>query len=220
VRPGEDPRYYGEIWWLIGDYHFNEVSQAGGPFNLNRADAAYGNSLKYKKPPVFGVAMYKRAWTYFKQQRYRDSVGEFIELLRYADAEEKRTGDPGADFRAEAYTYIAGSLTYLDFDGPAVDDPYIPRNDVLDTETDPRKAEQKMRIAIDRVQDPCARPPEREVDGRGLPRARPGVPRAQPVPEHHRAVGDHPGEVAERLRRAGRPEPDRRDLRHAHASVA
>lgn len=158
VRPGEDPRYYGEIWWLIGDYHFNEVSQAGGPFNLNRADAAYGNSLKYKKPPVFGVAMYKRAWTYFKQQRYRDSVGEFIELLRYADAEEKRTGDPGADFRAEAYTYIAGSLTYLDFDGPALDDPYIPRNDVLDTETDPRKAEQKMRIAIERVQDPALIP--------------------------------------------------------------
>jgi len=31
--------------------------------------------------------------------------------------------------------------------------PYIPRNDVLDTETDPVRAEQKMAIAIQRVQD-------------------------------------------------------------------
>jgi hypothetical protein len=98
--------------------------------------------------------MYKLAWTYFKQQRYETSIHAFIDLLRYTDAEEKRTGDTGADFRAEAYTYIAGSLTYLDFTGPAADEPFIPRNDVLDVETDPRIAEQKMRIAIDRVQDP------------------------------------------------------------------
>ena len=150
---GAEPRYIAEVWWLIGDYHFNEVDQAGGPFNYNRAEAAYQQSIKFKKPPVHGVAMYKLAWTYFKQQRYETSVREFVELLRYADQQEKATGDVGADFRAEAYTYIAGSLTYLDFAGPGIDDPYVPRNDVLDLETDARAAEQKMRIAIDRVQD-------------------------------------------------------------------
>ncbi len=98
--------------------------------------------------------MYKLAWTYFKQQRYETSVHEFIDLLHYTDEQEKLTGDPGTDFRAEAYTYIAGSLTYLDFTGPGPDDPYIPRNDVLDVEQDPRVAEQKMHVAIDRVQDP------------------------------------------------------------------
>jgi tetratricopeptide (TPR) repeat protein len=152
--PGQEPRYIAEVWWLIGDYHFNEIDPAGGPFNYNRAEAAYQQSIKFKKPPVHGVSMYKLAWTYFKQQRYETSVRTFIDLLRYTDAEEKRTGDPGADFRAEAYTYIAGSLTYLDFAGPGADDPYIPRNDVLDVETDPRIAEQKMRIAVERVQDP------------------------------------------------------------------
>ena len=151
---GMEPRYLAEVWWLIGDYHFNEVDPAGGAFNYNRAEAAYQQSIKFKKPPVHGVSMYKLAWTYFKQQRYETSVRAFTELLRYTDAEEKRTGDPGADFRAEAYTYIAGSLTYLDFTGPGVDEPYVPRNDILDVETDPRIAEQKMRIAIDRVQDP------------------------------------------------------------------
>jgi hypothetical protein len=150
---GAEPRYIAEVWWLIGDYHFNEVDPAGGPFNYNRAEAAYQQSIKFKKPPVHGVAMYKLSWTYFKQQRYETSVHEFVDLLRYADQQEKATGDAGADFRAEAYTYIAGSLTYLDFTGPGVDEPYIPRNDVLDLETDARAAEQKMRIAIDRVQD-------------------------------------------------------------------
>jgi tetratricopeptide (TPR) repeat protein len=150
---GAEPRYIAEVWWQIGDYYFNESDQAGGPFNYNRAEAGYSQATKFKKPPVHGVAMYKLAWTYFKQQRYETSVHQFISLLRYTDEQEKLTGDPGTDFRAEAYTYIAGSLTYLDFSGPAAEDPYIPRNDVLDTETDPHVAEQKMRIAIDRVQD-------------------------------------------------------------------
>jgi hypothetical protein len=42
------------------------------------------------------VALYKQAWTYFKQQRYRQAVHEFVRLLRYADEQEARTGDPGA----------------------------------------------------------------------------------------------------------------------------
>jgi len=150
---GAEPRYLAEVWWQLGDYYFNDLDPAGGPFSYNRAEAGYTQSIKYKKPPVHGVAMYKLAWTYFKQQRYETSVRQFISLLRYTDAQEKLTGDPGTDFRAEAYTYIAGSLTYLDFTGPAADEPFIPRNDVLDVETDPRVAEQKMRIGIERVQN-------------------------------------------------------------------
>src|ERR1700744_57011 len=116
--------------------------------------SAYERSMKFTKPPLYGVAEYKRAWTYFKQQRYHTAVTWFVNLLRYADEQEAKTGDPGADFRAEAYTYIAGSLTYVDFTGPTPEEPYVPRSDVLDTETDPLVAEQKMAIAIDRVQDP------------------------------------------------------------------
>lgn len=154
VVEGAEPRYVAEVWWQIGDYYFNEIDPAGGPFNFNRAESAYRQSLKYKKPPVFGVAMYKLAWTYYKQQRYETSIRQFIELLKYSDQQEKLTGDAGTDFRAEAYTYIAGSLTFSDFTGPGAPDPYIPRNDVLDLETDPRVAEQRMHIAIDRLQDP------------------------------------------------------------------
>jgi tetratricopeptide (TPR) repeat protein len=154
VEGTDDPRYLAEIWWQLGNFHFDQIDPHGGPYNLNRAVSAYDHSMEFKKPPIFGVAMYKQAWTYYKQQRYKTAVDWFVKLLHYADEQEAKTGDPGADFRSEAYTYIAGSLTYVDFDGPPPDLPYIPRNDVLDTETDPIAAENKMAVAIQRVQDP------------------------------------------------------------------
>ncbi len=154
LTPGQEPRYVAEVWWQVGNHHFDQIDNAGGPYNLNRAVSAYNHSLKYKKPPLYGVAMYKQAWAFFKQQRYREAIKYFVDLLRYADEQERLTGDPGADFRAEAFTYIAGSLTYVDIDGPPPEDPFIPRNDVLDTELDPFVAEEKMALAIERVQDP------------------------------------------------------------------
>ncbi|HET9959384.1 MAG TPA: tetratricopeptide repeat protein [Polyangiaceae bacterium] len=160
--PGEEPRYLAEVWWQLGNYHFDQIDPRGGPFNLNRAVSGYQQSMAYKKPPIYGVSMYKLAWSYFKQQRYRTAVDGFVKLLYYTDEQEAQTGDPGADFRAEAYTYIAGSLTYVDFDGPPADDPYIPRSDVLDTETDPVLAERKMSIAMQRVQDPALIPQDRK----------------------------------------------------------
>jgi hypothetical protein len=162
VEGTDDPRYLAEIWWQIGNFHFDQIDPHGGPYNLNRAVSAFDHSMEFKKPPIFGVAMYKQAWTYYKQQRYRTAVDWFVRLLHYADEQEAKTGDPGADFRSEAYTYIAGSLTYVDFDGPPPEAPYIPRNDVLDTETDPVLAEQKMAIAITRVQDPTLVPQDQK----------------------------------------------------------
>ncbi|HEX7670604.1 MAG TPA: tetratricopeptide repeat protein, partial [Polyangiaceae bacterium] len=162
IEPGAEPKYVGEVWWQIGNYHFDQVDVSGGPYELNRGMSAYEHSMKFQKPPLYGVAMYKRAWTYFKQQRYKTAVQWFVSLLHYADEQEAKTGDPGADFRQEAYTYVAGSLTYVDFDGPPADAPNIPRNDVLDVETNPVVAEDKMKIAIDRVQDPALIPQDKK----------------------------------------------------------
>ena len=98
TRPNAEPRYLAEVWWLIGDYYFNEVDPAGGPFNYNRAESAYQQSIKFKKPPVHGVSMYKLAWTYFKQQRYETSVRQFIDLLRYTDQQESSRVTPAPTF--------------------------------------------------------------------------------------------------------------------------
>jgi hypothetical protein len=162
TAPGEDPRYLAEVWWQLGNFHFDALDARGGPYSLNRAVSAYQNALAFKKPPLYGVSLYKQAWAYFKQQRYRTAVAAFVDLLHYADDQEEKTGDAGADFRAEAYTYIAGSLTYVDFDGPPASDPNIPRSDVLDVELDPLVAEERMSIAIDRVQDPKLIPQDKK----------------------------------------------------------
>lgn len=151
--PGDEPRYLAEVWWQIGNYHFDQLS-SGGPYELNRSASAYEHSLEFKKPPLYGVSLYKQAWTHFKQQRYQAAVERFVRLLHYADEQQEKTGDPGADFRAEAYTYVAGSLTYVDFAGPPAADPYIARSDALDLERDPLVAEEKMAVAIERLQDP------------------------------------------------------------------
>lgn len=163
---GQETRYIAEIWWQIGDSHFEQIDPRGGPYNFNRAVTAYRLSMKSVndqiKNVVYGVSLYKLSWTYFKQQRYEMAVKTFVDLLNYTDKREQVTGDAGADFRKEAADYIAGSLTYGDFQGPAEEEPYIVRSDILDTETNPVVAEQKMRIGIDRVQDPKLIPQDKK----------------------------------------------------------
>jgi tetratricopeptide (TPR) repeat protein len=159
---GADPKYVAEVWWQIGNWEFDQLDfpsgvtkeDPGSVWGYNRAASAYRHGMKYKKPPLFGVALYKYAWTLFKQQRYELATKEFVNLLLYTDEQEKVTGDRGADFRSEAYTYIAGSLTNIDFKGPEEWEPYIMRPDILDTEPNPDKAEKKLHVAIDRVKDP------------------------------------------------------------------
>ena len=166
---GQDPKYVGEIWWQIGNWEFDQLDFRGGVvkdepsavWDYNRAASAYLQSMKIKKPPVFGVALYKYAWTLFKQQRFEAATKEFVHLLNYTDELQKQTGDPGADFRGEAYTYIAGSLTNLDFKGPDPSEPYIARPDIIDTEPKPEVAEMKLHIAIDRVKDPALIPQDK-----------------------------------------------------------
>lgn len=169
LRPGEDPKYVAEVWWQIGNWEFDQLDFASGVtkedpaavWGYNRAASAYTHGMKYKKPPLFGVALYKYAWTLFKQQRYELATKEFVKLLLYTDEQEKVTGDRGADFRSEAYTYIAGSLTNIDFTGPQDWEPYIMRPDILDTEPNPDKAEKKLHVAIDRVKDPTLIPQDK-----------------------------------------------------------
>lgn len=161
VLAGQEPKYVAEVWWRIGDWEFDQDDTGGGVveyepsavWDYNRAASAYTRAMEYKKPPLYGVALYKYAWTLFKQQRYEAAVREFVHLLNYTDEQQRITGDPGADFRQEAYTYIAGSLDNFDFAGPSPEEPYIARPDILDTARSPAEAEQKLRVALDRVQD-------------------------------------------------------------------
>jgi hypothetical protein len=165
VPPANDelgPRYVAEAWWQIGNYHFDGLDHFAGPYALNRAVAAYERSLLNRRPPLQGVAMYKHAWALYRQQRYRLAVQQLVELLRYADEQQQQTGDEGTDFRSEAYGYIAAALTFQDFEGPSADQPYWDRGDALDSETDQLRAEKRMVVAIDRVQDASLIPQDKK----------------------------------------------------------
>ncbi len=160
-RPGGDAKYVAEVWWRIGEWEFDQLDLGGGAaaespwavYDLNRAASAYTHALRVANPAVAGPARYKYAWTLYKQQRYRAAARAFVDVLRWADEEEKRAGTPVDDYRTEAVTYVAGSLANVDFDGPGPDEPYIDRPDAIDTMA-PAAAEKALHVAIGRVQDP------------------------------------------------------------------
>ena len=170
LRTGEDPKYVAEVWWQVGNWEFDQLdSRAGvtddepvGVWDLNRAASAYTKALKFKRPPLYSVSLYKYAWTVFKQQRYDAATRQFVALLLHTDDLEKQRGDANvSDFRSEAYTYIAGSLTNVDFLGPSPEEPYIQRPDVVDSIPDPVLAEKALHVAIDRLRDPTLIPQDK-----------------------------------------------------------
>ncbi len=136
----------GEIWLRIGNAHFEQIDPADAVYGWNRAAVALRKAITSNGShgEVQAQARYKLAWTYFKQQRYEAAVGAFEDVLR---------ANAGEDYAHEATTYIAGSLTEVDFVGPREDQPFAVRPDVLDTEKDPDKAEAKMAVGLSRVQD-------------------------------------------------------------------
>jgi hypothetical protein len=175
--PLHEYKYLAEIWWQIGNWEFDQLDKAAGVvtrmaeadligmpgvWSYNRAASAFSNAKAFaSNKDVLGAVLYKHAWTLFKQQRYEASVRAFVDLLRFTDEREAQTGDPGSDFRAEAFQYIAGSLATADFKGPDVRDPFIPRPDIIDIETNPTKIEAALRTSVDRLRDPALIPQDR-----------------------------------------------------------
>ena len=221
TAPGAEPRYVAEVWWLIGDYHFNEVDPPAAPFNYNRAEAAYQQSIKFKKPPVHGVVDVQARLDLLQAAALRDERPRSSSICSATPTSRRRTPATRAPTSAPRRTRTSPARSRTST-SPArrADEPYIPRNDILDIETDPHIAEQKMRDRHRPRAGSEADPAGREVDGRHLQGARAGVPGAQPVPQHHRGGRAHPEEVADAPRRAGRAERDRRHLRQAHRAVA
>jgi len=159
---GEEPRFLAQTWWRIGEYHYSrgdEIAEEEGyfgasPYRYNRAKSAYDHSIKTTNETVRVFAMYKIAWTLFKQQRYNAAREQFISMLTYFDEKEKKGGASGdQQMRQDAYDYIASSLTYLDMEGPGPNDPYIERDDIFGLFSG-KVLEQKLEISIERVQDP------------------------------------------------------------------
>lgn len=161
--PGSDePQFLAQTWWRIGEFHYSRGDESAeeegyfgaDPYRYNRAFSAYQHAVKTSNETVKVFSMYKIAWTFFKQQRYTAARNQFIALLNYFEEKEKKGGDVGdAQMRQDAYDYTASSLTYLDMEGPGPDEPYIERDDIFG-QFSGKQLEQKLEVALERVQDP------------------------------------------------------------------
>jgi len=111
-----DSRFLAEAWTRVGEMHFDNAE-------LEEAISAYSKVLAFKDSSYYDKALYKLAWSYYRDNRFPEAITEFDRLVKWAD-ERKAMGDQfGSDLRPEAIQYLAISFSEPDWDGDTVPDP-------------------------------------------------------------------------------------------------
>ncbi|MEM7677456.1 MAG: tetratricopeptide repeat protein, partial [Myxococcota bacterium] len=106
VDNNQDSKFLAEVWTRIGEIYFDGTDAE----SLEKAIAAYNQVRNYPDSPYYDKALYKVAWTYYRLDRFDESVAAFVELIDYADEQKRTTGVSGSELRAEAIQYVAISL--------------------------------------------------------------------------------------------------------------
>lgn len=111
-----DSEFVPEAWIRIGEYHFdrNELELARG---------AYEEAMKFPDSKFFDKALYKLAWTHYRQDNFDEAIKQFKRLVAYSDEIARKTGESGSVLREEAIQYIAISLSEEDWDLDGNKDP-------------------------------------------------------------------------------------------------
>jgi cellulose synthase operon protein C len=113
VRKGS--KFLPEAWTRIGEMHFDAAQ-------LPQAISAYTQVLEFADSSYYDKALYKLAWSYYRDNRYTDATREFDRLVKWAD-DKKSSGDKfGSDLRPEAIQYLAVSFSEPDWNGDTVPD--------------------------------------------------------------------------------------------------
>jgi tetratricopeptide (TPR) repeat protein len=111
----KDSKFVPEAWTRVGEMHFDAAE-------LPLAISAYSRVLDYKESAYYDKALYKLAWSYYRDNRFIEAIREFDNLVKYADG-KKATGDKfGSDLRPEAVQYLGVSFSEPDWDGDTVAD--------------------------------------------------------------------------------------------------
>jgi len=102
-------KFTTEAWVRLGEYYFDAYDD---PEALNKAADAYEHAIADTSHPLYDKALYKLGWTYYRMDRFDDSVARFFALADYYQAEAKKKGDEevGGDLRTEALQYTAISF--------------------------------------------------------------------------------------------------------------
>ncbi len=112
----KDSKFVPEAWTRIGEMHFDNGE-------LPLAISAYQRVLDYKESSYYDKALYKLAWSYYRDNRFPEAIKGFDDLVKYAD-DKKAAGDKfGSDLRPEAVQYLGISFSEPDWDGDSINDP-------------------------------------------------------------------------------------------------
>lgn len=112
----KDSKFLPEAWTRVGEMHFDAAE-------LGWAISAYSRVLQFKDSSYYDKAIYKLAWSYYRDNRFIDAIREFDGLVTWADS-RKAAGDKfGSDLRPEAVQYLGISFSEPDWDGDSLPDP-------------------------------------------------------------------------------------------------
>jgi tetratricopeptide (TPR) repeat protein len=112
----KDSKFIPEAWTRIGEFHFDNANE------LRLAIAAFKKVLAFKDSPYYDRALYKLAWSYYRDNRFPDAVREFDRLVQYADGRKAAGQKVGSDLRPEAVQYLGVSFSEPDWDGDTIPD--------------------------------------------------------------------------------------------------
>jgi TolA-binding protein len=102
-------RFYSEVWFRIGDHHFDEEQW---PDALN----AFLKVVPLLESQFYDKALYKLAWTYYLVNEFDKSVTRFFELLDFSykkrseEANARRKDKAGSVLEEESVQYVAISF--------------------------------------------------------------------------------------------------------------
>jgi cellulose synthase operon protein C len=117
VAVRKDSKFLPEAWTRIGEFHFDSASE------LKYAIAAFKKVLTFKDSNYYDRALYKLAWSYYRDNRFPEAVREFDNLVKFADARTAAGQKVGSDLRPEAIQYLGVSFGEPDWDGDTIPDP-------------------------------------------------------------------------------------------------
>jgi len=113
----KDSKFLPEAWTRIGEFHFD------APGELKLAIAAFRQVLEFKDSPYYDRALYKLAWSFYRDNNFLEAVRQFDALVKYADARKASGQKVGSDLRPEAIQYLAISFSEPDWNGDTLPDP-------------------------------------------------------------------------------------------------
>jgi len=99
----DNPDLIDEAWVRVGEVHFDTRGE------LPLAIAAYRHVAGNAKSKFYDIALYKLAWSYYRNNQFMQGIQAFDELVGYSDKIEDAGGQQN-DLRGESVQYLAISF--------------------------------------------------------------------------------------------------------------